>query len=322
MAQREIGKLERVPLREIWPLEDRDFTPWLAGNLDQLGEQLSMRLELDRAEMPVGPFSLDILARNLDTQTVVAIENQIADTDHSHLGQLLTYAAGVNAEIMIWIAARFRDEHRAAIDRLNEATDDTMNFFGVEVEAVRIGDSLNAPLFRAVAVPNAWLKSQPGNPGEMTETRRKYMEYWKPLLEELSTRYGWGPIKTVNSTNEYLAGSGLGRGFGSFGRTMRFTSANQAKVELTIQKQDKDWNKAVFDTLLESCEQIEAEMGPMVWERLDDYAMSRIGVAKPGSIRDPEEELENHRSWMIGHVSKFPSVLRPYLEDAQREISE
>ena len=145
-----LGRLERVKLREAWSTEAQDFTPWLAReeNLAILSETLEVELQPEAQEKSVGPFRADILCRNADDGgTWVLIENQLERTDHLHLGQLLTYAAGLNAVTICWIAASFTDEHRAALDWLNEITDERFHFFGLEVELWRIGDSEPAPKF-------------------------------------------------------------------------------------------------------------------------------------------------------------------------------
>lgn len=155
MATQELGRIEKVELRGIWPREDENFTPWLANNLDLLGEELGLTLELVELEHEVGQYRLDILAKEEEGGNV-AIENQFEWTDHDHLGKLLTYAAGVEAEYVVWVAEYFNAEHRSAIDWLNRLNPDRVWFFGVEVRAIRIGDSPPAPDFRIVAAPSNW----------------------------------------------------------------------------------------------------------------------------------------------------------------------
>ena len=155
MVMQELGRIQKVKPRDVWRLEDKNFTPWLADNLDLLGEELGLTLELVELEHEVGQFRLDILAKAEEGRKV-AIENQFWWTDHSHLGQLLTYAADVKAEYVVWVAEYFNAEHRAAIDWLNQLDPDKVWFFGVEVRAIRIGDSLPAPDFRIVAAPKGW----------------------------------------------------------------------------------------------------------------------------------------------------------------------
>ena len=168
-----MGRLERVDLREAWGTEDGDFTPWLAReeNIALLGDAIGIDLEVEAQEKQVGPFRADNILC-LDTATTdkhwVLIENQLYRTDHTHLGQLMTYAAGLDAVSIVWIARQFilrkTDEHRAALDWLNEITDEEIRFFGIEVELWRIGDSPPAPKFNIVSKPNDWTKSASRKP--------------------------------------------------------------------------------------------------------------------------------------------------------------
>lgn len=150
------GSLVDAPLREAWGHEAHSFTPWLAANLDQLGAAVGLPLELTGTEVRVGPFSADILARNLADDSVVLIENQLEGSDHTHLGQILTYLAGLEAHTVIWVAPAHREEHLSALRWLNEHTSDPFAFFAVAVRVVRIGDSPYAPLFEVVERPNNW----------------------------------------------------------------------------------------------------------------------------------------------------------------------
>jgi hypothetical protein len=153
-----LGVLEPVDLRGVWQHEALNFTPWLASNLSLLADALGLgSLQLIGTEQKVGPFSIDILAETLDGAKVV-IENQLESSDHSHLGQCITYAAGVDAGLVVWVLPRLLDEHRAALDWLNERTNEQTYFFGVVVSAVRIGDSTPAPVFSIEVRPNDWQK--------------------------------------------------------------------------------------------------------------------------------------------------------------------
>ena len=156
-----LGRLHKVDLREAWASESSGFTPWLAQeeSLQLLGEAIGIELELESQEKNVGPFRADILCKDTATDNWVLIENQLEKTDHSHLGQLLTYAAGLNAVTIVWIAERFTEEHRAALDWLNEHTDETINCFGLEIELWRIGDSTIAPKFNIISQPNDWSRT-------------------------------------------------------------------------------------------------------------------------------------------------------------------
>lgn len=156
-----LGTLTRIDLREVWKSEPYSFTPWLAEaeNLNALAQVLEFEaLELVQTEQQVSEFSVDIVAKIAGTDDIVVIENQLERTDHRHLGQAITYAAGTQAKAIVWVAPEFAEGHRAALDWLNRMTPEDIGFFGVEVGAVRIGDSVPAPVFTVVARPNNWAR--------------------------------------------------------------------------------------------------------------------------------------------------------------------
>jgi hypothetical protein len=154
----ELGRLEQVDPRAIWTHEARDFTPWLLASSDVLSEALGMDLDLEAAEHRVGEFSLDLIGTDRANGGVVIVENQLGVSDHEHLGQILTYAGGTNPVHVVWIATGFREEHRAALEWLNDRTDETTRFFAVQLQAVRIGGSPPAPALALVVRPNDWGK--------------------------------------------------------------------------------------------------------------------------------------------------------------------
>ncbi|MDD5024483.1 MAG: DUF4268 domain-containing protein [Methanoregula sp.] len=182
MNQNMFGRLESVDLRPHWESESGNFTPWLAQteNILLLGDSLGIDLEVISQEQPVGFFKADILAKDTINDRYVIIENQLEKTDHIHLGQLITYAAGLDAVIIVWISPNFRDEHRAAIDWLNRITNENITFFGIQIELWRIGDSLPAPRFNIVAKPNDWEKNIQNSidSTHLTETELMLLEYW------------------------------------------------------------------------------------------------------------------------------------------------
>ena len=132
----EVASLDDVPLREVWPDEARDFTPWLAEHPDHLGKALAMDLELVDAEVAVGPFSADVVLRDANTGHLVVVENLLETTDHDHLGKLITYAAGLEAHWAVLVARAFRPEHRSALNWLNSLSGEGSGFFGVEVHVL------------------------------------------------------------------------------------------------------------------------------------------------------------------------------------------
>lgn len=188
-----LARLERVPLREVWPSEERDFTRWLAreDNLALLAEALGTDLELVETEATVGRFELDILAREVGSERPVVIENQIEPANHGHLGQLLAYAAGFDADMVVWVVGEPREEYRRALEWLNERTSQQTGFFMVVVELWRIGDSDPAPRFDVVVQPNEWaklLRERKGDKGGLTESQLRQLAFWEAFNEWLRSR--------------------------------------------------------------------------------------------------------------------------------------
>ncbi len=181
-----IGRLERVDPRACWPHEAQDFTPWLCEgeNLIWLREALGLDLELVGSEVRVGPYRADLLCRDRIDGTLVLVENQFGSADHRHLGQILTYAAGLDALCVVWVAERIGDEHRATLDWLNRITEDRFAFFGVELALWRIGESPVAPRFEVVCRPNAWTRAvRRASGGGASEGRyADWLDYWEGFV--------------------------------------------------------------------------------------------------------------------------------------------
>jgi hypothetical protein len=187
--KKQLGRLQKITdLREVWDHEAQDFTPWLAekNNLDLLGDTIGIEMELESVEQDVGPYRADIVCKDTADGSYVLIENQLNKTDHSHLGQILTYAAGLKAVTIVWIASRFTDEHQATIEWLNDMTGDGLNLFGLEVELWKIGDSLIAPKFNIAARPNTWTKgggNQPLSETQLTKGKQLQLDFWTAFRE-------------------------------------------------------------------------------------------------------------------------------------------
>ena len=239
MTSPPLGRLECVDLREIWTSEATDFTPWLArpDNLTVLGETLGIDLELEAQERAVGPFRADILCKDIGTDAWVLVENQLERTDHTHLGQLLTYASGLQAVTIVWIAARFTEEHRATLDWLNKITDESFRFFGLEVELWRIGYSPAAPKFNIVSKPNDWSKSVARaarniDDAELSETRITQLEYWTTFQDVLNQLDGPISGNRKPRPRSWIA-HGVGRSGFSLSAAM-LRQKNQIRAELYI----------------------------------------------------------------------------------------
>ena len=181
----EIATLKKINLRDVWK-DEGQFSDWLAENLSRLGDELGMALERSEREKAVGPFSADIICADQISKFDVVIENQFTRTDHDHLGKMITYASGLQSQIIIWVAPRFRDEHRSAIDWLNDISGPETGFFGVVLEVFQISDSAYAPHFDIVARPNDWQRqvkrsSSTSRGMPPNETALKLMSFWEDV---------------------------------------------------------------------------------------------------------------------------------------------
>ncbi len=309
------GTLRKVDLRLLWPHEALDFTPWLATNLDALGDVLGMDLELQLQEAPVGSFSLDLLVQDLGSDRVVIVENQIEQTDHDHLGKLMTYAAGHNASVAVWIAADFRDEHRQALDWLNQRTDATTEFFGIVVEALQIDDSRPACNFRLVAFPNDWRKTNvTGVTNKPTPRGESYRSFFQSVIDQLRDQHAFTKARKAQAQSWYSFTSGR-RGIAY---ALSFSQGNRVRTEIYIDREDASWNKWLFDALFEQRTSIEEEFGsPLEWERLDERRASRIAHYRTASIDDTPEELGAIQQWAVNQLLQLRKVFQSRIDSLE-----
>ena len=313
-----LGDLEKLPrekLREVWPDEAANFTPWLAEphNLALLGRALGLELELDSVEKPVGPFAADILAKDSVSQRRVVVENQIAPTDHTHLGQLLTYAAGLGARAVVWIAESFRDQHRAAIDFLNSATTEDFDFFAVEIELYRIGESQIAPRFSVVARPNIAVKeSTAALGGALSESQKAYLEYWSGLIKMASGRYPALSERTPGK-NSWQYFETLRGGDPKLSVNASFPWDKGLRLEVYI---DGKLAKAAFNVLRkDKKDPIQSALGKQLsWEELPDAKASRIALYMPpcNIKRENRDQWPQQHEWLLTWGPKLAEVIRPF----------
>lgn len=310
-----LGRIERVDLRSIWTSEDRHFTPWLAQseNLEILGEALGIELELEAQEKDVGPFRADILCKNTaEKDSWVVIENQIEKTDHKHLGQLLTYAAGLRASTIVWISAQFSEEHRAALDWLNQLTDKTVRFFGLEVELWKIGDSPAAPRFNIVCQPNDWENTvrhaaETLADDDATPSQNLRIKYWTAFRSYLQENKSKLRPQKPSRDHWYSFGIGTSRAHTA---ALIITRENKIAVELTINSEDA---KSIFGELVKRKEDIEKIIGaPLDWREMPDKKASRIVLFN--SV-DPYDEATwpQQFSWLQSNLEKFDKAFRSLL---------
>ena len=309
----ELGRLERVDLRNIWENEAQDFTPWLASeeNLSVLADTLRMDLELEGQETNVGPFRADILCRNADGGSWVLIENQLECTDHRHLGQLLTYAAGLHAVTICWIAQSFTEEHRATLDWLNEITDDRFQFFGLEVELWRIRDSPPAPKFNVVSKPNDWSRSvaEITRPDCKTATpmKRHQRAFWAALMKRLEEERS--PVQPKKPQPQGWMDFSIGRAEFWLEATLQSTR-KWISVGLFMAGSDAT---AHFRLLEQQREEIEGDLGKLEWRPLPDKKSSSIRLRKNA---DPmqQEDWPDQIDWMVSTLKGFDKAFRPRLK--------
>jgi hypothetical protein len=313
--------LERVDPRAIWKHEAHDFTPWLVENIEMLAELLGMELEVVEREADVGDFSVDILARDLGRDRLVVVENQLEATDHGHLGQLITYAAGLEASVVIWVSREFREEHRQALDWLNRGDGATTEYFGVVLEVLRIGGSKPAVNFRLVASPNNWSRESKQRPGldQVSDKRLAYHEFFKQLLDELREKHRFTNAKPGRPQNWFMFTSGAGR----FQYGMSFAASGELRSDLYIDFNKRSKNELAFDALYDEKEVIEKEFGePLRWERLDSRRACRVACYTVGSIEDPVESHEQHRNWAIDRLLRFKRVFGPRLPALAKRVQD
>lgn len=305
-----LGTIKKIDLRDVWSSEASDFTPWLAKdeNIALLGEAIGLELEVESQEKSVGPFRADILARDLTSNHYVLIENQLEQTNHNHLGQIMTYAAGLDAFSIIWIAKSFTEEHRAALDWLNRITEENINFFGIEIEVIQIGDSLPAPQFKVVAKPNDWSKSvrSSASTGELTDTKLKQQQYWTEFKEYVEKN--GSPFKVQKPSPQHWTNIALGRS--NF--YLSLTVNSQSHIICINLEIGGARAKEHFDKLRDLYEEDSKEhiSADIEWLRLDDRKSCMVKLSKSFNFTD-ESSRDEQYAWFVEYVKKYIHYFRP-----------
>ena len=305
-----LGKLQEVDIRKVWTHEQYDFSKWLSAeeNIQELGNILNLSLTDVETEKFVGSYRCDILCRDEITGKVVLIENQLEQTNHDHLGKILTYASGLDASVVVWVVTSARDEHASAIEWLNKHTDDSISFFLIEIHAYKIGDSEPAPQFKIIEQPNDFIKTVmrvAQNKG-MNESQRYRLEFWTQFNDILEQR--GKPFNKRKATTDHWYSIAVG------------SSECQISIDL-VNKNHKIrvglWisdNKDRFDYMLQQKEEIESAIGfPLLWQRFDNKKSSLICTYINGldfKAQDNYPELMNEA---IDIVVKMRDVLQYYI---------
>ncbi len=313
MTDKNIGKLKKVNLREIWKKEDKDFTPWLMDNIDSLNESLGISLSSVEKEISIGPFSADLVAETPDNHIVI-IENQFTKTDHDHLGKMLTYLTNIGTTDpgagAIWISKDPRPEHVKAIEWLNEIT--PLDFYLVKLEAIQIDESAPAPLFTIVAGPTKESKMIGSKKKELAERHVKRRTFWANLLEESKKRTKL--LENLSATTSSFLTVGVGKTgihinpqiYGEYGG-----------VYFYVEFGEKEDNKRIFDWFLTKKEEIEKDYGkPLCWERKDNQKSSRFGVEFRYAGYLNEEKWPKLQDEMIDAIIALHAAVKKHVKKA------
>lgn len=313
-----LGRLTRVELREAWQGEATYFTPWLAqpDNISLLGDAIGVELEVESQEKNVGPFRADILCKDTVSNHYVLIENQLERTDHTHMGQLITYAAGLEAVTIVWVASRFTEEHRAALDWLNSITRPDINFFGLEIELWRIGDSPMAPKFNVVSKPNDWSKvvreqAAAATNSELSESQRLHLQFWTQFRQYLDDNQI--PIRINRPWKEFWSTVGLGRGGFSLSPWNGMRD-NRSAVDMVFTGRSAKAHYSMTEQRHRATVQEKlAPMGNVVWRPMPEAKQSMIRLERPSMPSKPETWPELNE-WMARALSVMQELFSPIVK--------
>ena len=305
-----LNTLEEIrDLRTVWPKEALDFTPWLAKeeNMLLLANTVGIDISVNETEAPVGGYRADIYAYETGTDRKIIIENQLEDTNHEHLGKLITYASGKGADIVIWVVKQARDKHRSAVEWLNNHTDKDINFFLCEIKLYKIGSSEPAVKFEIVEQPNDWSKEMKKHSGS-SETEQKRYDYWVDFQE-----YAFKNESFANNFNRRKPSFDHWKDFsigvsGAWLAVSLIHKRNELDVELYI-ADDKD----LFNSLFQHKDEIEAETGlKFDWKGLPNKKGCRIVTAKKADLANKEQWPEQF-NWLIDTMLKMKKAFKKYL---------
>ena len=308
-----LSKLNKVELRDVLGHEAIDFTNWLAQqeNLNSLGNEIGVDIKLIKTEANVGKFSVDILAEEEASGRKIIIENQLEDTNHDHLGKIITYASGYDAEIIIWIVRGIRDEHQKAVDWLNEHTDEKIGFFLIKIELWQIEGSNPAPKFEVVVSPNEWAKTIKTNPSnsELTNTKLQQLEFWVKFKNYVGRNDNRIRLQTPRPQHWYDVS--IGSSDGHIALTIN-SRENIIGCEVYI-----NGNKGLFNFLRERKDEIEKEIDETA-EWIDAAVASRIKIKKEVSDVFKQVESEEYFAWLYKKVVLFQKVFNKYFREFKK----
>jgi len=308
-VNKKLGRLKEVNIRELWAHEQYNFSNWLAKdeNIELLNETVGLTLTDVDKEVYVGSYRCDLVAVDETTGIKIIIENQLDATNHDHLGKIITYASGLDANVVIWIVKEAREEHKSAIEWLNNNMVKEISFFLLEIHAYRIGDSLPAPKFEVIEKPNDFVKSTKNSKGdELSKTESERLNFWTEFNHVISENGKPFNIRKASTDHWYDVALGT----------------SEAHISITLVNKDSNIgvdvyindNKDLFDDLFAHKEEIESKLGfPMIWERLDDKKASRIKYYISGFSFDRQDNYPELMSEVISKVIVIRDVFKEYL---------
>jgi len=304
-----IGKIDRVPLRDVWKHEAYDFTKWLQDNIDVLNDASDLSLTSAESEKSAGDFSVDLVAEDSDGNPVI-IENQLEKSNHDHLGKLITYLTALEAKAAVWIVAAPRPEHVRAVSWLNESS--SASFYLLKVEAIRIGQSPPAPLLTQIVGPSEESRQAGEKKKEIAERYGIRQRFWTQLLERARARTQLHA--TISPGQHSWVGTGAGKAGLAFNYVVR---QHEGDAELYIDrgKDAEEGNKLIFDQLAAARDAVEKAFDDALeWQRLEGKRGCRIRkTTQIGGYRDEEKWPDVHDA-MIDAMVRLEGALRPHVD--------
>ena len=315
------SEIEYKPVRGFWPKEASNFTPWLLENSDYLAKALGIDLELELSEYPIGTFRLDLFGSDITHACPLVVENQLDKSNHLHLGQLLTYAAGTDAKTVVWISSEFCDEHRQALEYLNDLTGDNARFFGIEIKVAVIADSPPAPIFYLVVQPSDWRSQVNAERASTPESSRKvaYRSFWSQYLERIHEEHPGLTNMRSPQAAQWMTLNPLGKGTSI---SLVFLGNNKLSCELYINNRNGEKNMAIFSALHHQKLEIETGLGTeLLWESMDGKQACRLRLEHDGSIKD-ESSWPEFIEWFLKWNAAFKQVLEPAVKALDESLWE
>ncbi|MEF2619367.1 MAG: DUF4268 domain-containing protein [Clostridia bacterium] len=305
-----IGKLKEVDIRELWKHEQYDFSEWLSKkeNIENLNEILGLTLIDISKETYVGAYRCDLFAKDETTGIKVIIENQLEVSNHDHLGKIITYASGLDAKVVVWIVKEAREEHRSAIEWLNNNTNSNVNFFLIEIHAYKIGESDPAPMFQVVEQPNDFIKNNKSTNRDesMNKSQSQRIEFWNQFNNVVIER--GKPFNIRKATTDHWYNVAIGTSDAHIDITL-VNKDSLIGVELYITD-----NKELFDKLYERKDEIEQELGfNLDWRRLDNSKASRIVYHIKGLNFDDHSNYNELMNKTIDLAVLMRNVFKKYI---------